>query len=329
MAWLMAFPVCVTAVLWGAAALWFDGPPSRIASGLLAGGFVLASLACPIFLRPLRRALGVFALIFAGLLVWWLGISPRNDRDWQVDVSRLARATIEGDQLTIENVRNFGYRAVDDFDERWETRVYDLNALRGVDFVLSYWSSPHIAHTIVSWQFEGAPPLAVSIETRKEIGESYSALRGFFRAYELYYVVADERDLVKLRTHFRREEVYLYHLTTPPGMAREVLLDYLAEINALAERPKWYNAFTHNCTTTIRRHVQHVAPDNPWNWRLLVNGHLDELGYRRGQIASHLPFGELRRRSRIDEVARAAGDEVPYSEAIRSRLPAREAESLK
>ena len=145
---------------------------------------------------------------------------------------------------------------------------------------------------MVSWSFANAEPLTISIETRKERTEAYSALLGFFRQFELYYVVADERDLIGVRTHHRGEDVYLYHLAMPVETARKVLLDYLAEVNELNARATWYNAIAQNCTTTIRNHFQNVAAGNPFNWRILVNGKIDELGYQRGTINGELPFDE-------------------------------------
>jgi hypothetical protein len=173
----------------------------------------------------------------------------------------------------------------------------------------------------MSWEFEDGQQLAISIETRKENGESYSAVRGFFRQYELYYVVADERDVVRLRTNYRGEQVYLYRFRAPAELARAVLLDYLEEVNRLAERPEWYNALTHNCTTTIRHHVQNVAPRNPFSWKILVNGYIDELGYSRGTIDTSLPFAELRARSNITEAAKAADQDPDFSARIRKGLP--------
>src|SRR6202035_2568939 len=112
------------------------------------------------------------------------------------------------------------------------------------DMFLSYWGPTLIAHTIASWEFDDGRHLAISIETRKERGETYSALRGFFRQYELVYVVADEHDLIGLRTDYRGEQVYLYRLRVSAVPARALLVDYLQEINRLAEHPQWYNALT-------------------------------------------------------------------------------------
>jgi Domain of unknown function (DUF4105) len=309
------------AIGWAALALWLDGPASEPAEGLAVGAFLAICAALAFGMRGFARRCAALAIAVAGVAAWWLSIPASNDRDWQPDVARLPRAAIAGSRITLENVRNFAYRTETDYDERWETRRYDLDALRGVDLFISYWGSPHIAHTIASWEFEGAPPLAISIETRKEKGESYSALRGFFRQYELYYVVADERDVIRLRTDFRGEDVYLYRIRMPLERARAVLLDYLEDVNRLAEHPRWYNAITNNCTTTIRYHTMRVAGNNPWSWKILANGHLDELIYQRGTVDTSLPFAELRRRSAISEKARSLGNAVDFSARIREGLP--------
>jgi hypothetical protein len=308
-------------IAWGCAALWIDGSTSRPVAAVLAAGFALACLASLIWIRPLRRGSAAFAAIFVAVLIWWFSIPPSNDRDWLPDVARTARAEIDGDIVTISNVRNFDYRTETDYTEHWETRRYDLSKLRGSDFFLIYWGSPMIAHTIVSWDFEDGQSLAISIETRKEKGEEYSALLGFFRQFELYYVVSDERDVVRLRSNYRGENVYLYRLTTPVDEARAVLLDYLKEVNRLDDQPEWYNAMTHNCTTTIRKHAQNVTPGRKFDWRILVNGYIDELGYERGTIDTSLPFAELKRLSNIDAAAQAADQDPAFSERIRDGLP--------
>jgi hypothetical protein len=314
-------PVLLFATAWGAAAIWIDGPASRLVAGFAGGGFGVACLAALAFLRPRRRGLLVALALIAAVLGWWLSIPARNDRDWMADVAHPATATIDGSQVTIENVRNFEYRSDTDFTERWETRRYDLDDLVGVDLFLSFWGPTLIAHTIVAWEFANAPPLAISIETRKEKGEAYSAVLGFFRQYELYYVVADERDLVRVRTNVRGEQVFLYRLKLPIPRARALLLDYLKTVNALAAEPDWYNAGTHNCTTTNRRHVQVVGGSNPWDWRILANGRLDELLYERGNVDTALPFAELRARSDITSKAKAADADPAFSERIREGVP--------
>ena len=161
----------------------------------------------------------------------------------------------------------------------------------------------------------------MSIETRKEKGESYSALRGFFRQFEVYYVVADERDVARLRTNYRGETLFLYRMKTKPAGARALLVDYFKEINDLARRPRWYNALTYNCTTAIRFHARRIHAAFPWDWRLLANGLADELSYERGSIDTSLPFAELRRRSDITQKAKAAGHDPEFSRRIREGLP--------
>jgi hypothetical protein len=287
----------------------------------LAGGLAVICISIVALIRPLYR--GVIAALMPVVVVafWWMSIAPSNTRDWTPDVARVAQTTFDGSHVTIENVRNFKYRSETDYEDRWETRSYDLDKVRGVDMFLSYWGPTLIAHTIASWEFDDGRHLAISIETRKKTGESYSALRGFFRQYELAYVVADERDLIGLRTDYREEQVYLYRLRVPSAQARALLVDYLREANRLRKNPRWYNALTSNCTTMIRSHAQDVGADGRFDWRILVNGRVDEMAYERRQIDTSLPFAVLRARSNITEKARAADGSPDFSTRIRENLP--------
>jgi len=313
--------IVVAGVTWSALAVWFDGPTSRVLAGTVAGTTVLTSLLVAWLTRPLLRGLVVALVPAAIVAVWWSSIVPRNNGDWSPDVARTAHATLEGNRVTIENVRNFRYRSETDYDQRWETRIYALDQIRGLDLFLSFWGPTQIAHTFVSWDFGGGRHLAISIETRKEKGESYSALRGFFRQYELYYVVADERDLVGLRTNYRGEQDYLYRIRISPSQARALLVEYLNEVNQLAAHPQWYNALTQNCTTSIRGRVHDIGAGGRLDWRLFVNGHLDQLLYERDQINTDMPLAELRSRSNITERAKAADDSPDFSVRIRQGLP--------
>jgi hypothetical protein len=315
--------ILALAILWAAAALWIDGPEFRVLAGMLAVGLVLIAVTAAVLVRPWRRAALASFLAFAVVLGWWLTLTPSNDRDWQPDVARLPTATLDGSLLTLSNVRNFAYRGEQDFTERWETRTYDLDTLVGFDMFVSFWGPTLYGHTIASWEFADGRHLAVSIETRKEQGEAYSALRGFFRQYELYYVVADERDLIALRTNHRGETVQLYRVGGLMSKGRELLLDYVSEINAIAERPRWYNALTHNCTTTIWHHAKAVGSGPPLDWRLLANGYLVDLAYERGTVNTGIPLDELKRQSDITARARSPGDGEDFSKAIREGLPPR------
>ena len=318
---ILAWPFVLMGIVWATLALWIDGPSNPLLASILAMLFSAGCLILLIFYRPFSRAVLLVASGFLLVVLWWSQIEPRSDRDWTPDVARLPRATIDGSRITIENVRNFDYRSDTDFTERWETRTYDLDKVRGFDMFLTFWGPTLIAHTIASWEFVDSPPLAISIETRKEKGESYDALRGFFRQFELYYVVADERDVIGVRTNFRGEHTYLYRIRTSPEAARAMLLDYLKEINRLAEHPTWYNALIHNCTTTIRHHGQNIGQARSFDWRILLNGRLDELGYEREWIDTSLPFPEMKARSEITEKAKAAYAGSDFSSRIRDGLP--------
>ena len=290
----------------------------------IAGFAVVVLLSSPFFftlpvfvVRSRRVTCLLLALSFSTIIGWWLTLTPSNHRNWLPDVARTATATLHGDQIVINNVRNFTYRSETDYTETWEKRTYDLAQLQGFDMFISFWGPTLIAHTIASWEFADGKHLAISIETRKEKGEDYSAIRGFFRQYELYYVVADERDVIKLRTNFRGERVYCYRVQMPLHIARQLLVDYISEINRLAERPRWYNAFTHNCTTAIRYHFKNLGLAQSLDWRVYANGYFDELLYQRGALNKSIPFQELKKNSDITERARAAGASDDFSKLIR------------
>jgi len=313
---------------WSALALALDGPGrgAGIAFALVALALVVAGLVLR-RVGPRRAARCAFLVLPLGVLAWWLSIAPSNERDWSPEVARLPSARVDGARLALENVRAFEYRSETEFVERWESREYDLDLVRGVDLALCDWGARGILHTILSFEFADGRHLAVSIETRKERGEGYSAVRGFFRAFELYYVVADERDVLGLRARFRGERLRLYRLDATPEEARALLLGYMARVDRLREEPAWYNAATANCTTTIRLHVMELGLERPFDWRLLANGHVDELLYERGNVSRSLPLEELRVASDVTEEASAALDagldDAAFSAAIRRDLPPR------
>lgn len=306
----------------GSAALWIDGPASRPLAGTLAGACALLSLAA-LVRRPARRWLPLALLAPGAALAWWLTLEPRNDRPWQPDVARLPAVTFDGTRVTIDNVRDFRWRSDTDFDARWETRRHDLAEVVALDLFVCYWGPRAIAHTILSWEFADGRRLAISIETRKELGEEYSALRGFFRQFELYYVVADERDVIRVRTDCRGEDLFLYRLRTPPARAAALLRDYLLRIDRLRGQPEWYNALEKNCTTVIFDHVRPVVGHVPFDLRMLANGWIDAMLREQGVVNDSLDYGALRAASAISARARAAGDDPAFSDLIRRDLPAR------
>jgi hypothetical protein len=313
--------VLLIGVAWAFGALWFDFPVSALRRPL-AAVFALSAIGALAFVRPHWRAqLGVAGAI-ALLAAWWLTIRPSNTRDWQPEVAEAPYAEIEGDRVVIHNFRNFDYITKTDFRPRWETKTVHLSNLRTVDFFTNYWGSTLICHTFVSFDFGPEGYVCISIETRMAKGQAYSAIAGLYRQFELYYVIGDERDIVRLRTNYRLEDVYLYHLVpATPERSRALFLDYVKSGNELRERAQWYNELTSNCTSNVRLHIKNIGSAHPWDWQLLVNGTIDEHAYDLGALDTSLPFAELKRLSHINDRARAADRDPAFSSRIRDGLP--------
>ena len=312
----------IAMITWGTLAIFFSYLPTPLRY-IGAGLFVVASAALLLLLRPKRKAVMAFLGLFAMVLIGWLSMEPSNDRNWQPDVAVLPYATTDGDAITVHNIRNCDFRTETDYAISYYDKTFNLSRLRSFDLFLSDWGLESIVHTLVSFGFDDGSYLCISIETRMEVGEAYSTIKGFFRQYELFYAVADERDLIRLRTNYRQgETVYLYRLQGASlDVARQVFLDYIHYINRLKEKPEWYNALTGNCTTQIRGHTQPYAGKAWWDWRILANGYIDELAYEEGVVDTSLPFKMLKQRSIINEKARAADQDPAFSKIIRQGLP--------
>jgi hypothetical protein len=311
----------LAASAWTFGALWFDFPVAGLRRPV-AIVFCAGALAALVLARPRWRAKVGIALTIMLVAAWWFTLQPRNDRNWQPDVAQEAWAEVNGDVVTLHNVRNFDYRTETDYTPRWETRTVRLSQLTGIDLAINYWGSTWMAHPILSFQFADTPPVAMSIEVRKETGEAYSALGGLYRRFELIFIAADERDVLRLRTNYRKgEDIYLYRTTFTPAQARELFLEYLDSINEIRNHPRWYNAITTNCTTSIR--AQRPATERaPWDWRMLLNGKMDELLYELGVFSTDgLSFAELKNRALINPVARAADQSSDFSQRIREARP--------
>lgn len=306
--------------LWAMAALYFDVRVLRMRTPL-AVTYGVAVLAVWLFVKRRWLAVALSTAGFALVLAWWLTLKPSNHRDWQPDVALLAHADISGNSVAVNNIRNCDYRTETDFDVAHFDKTFDLDKLRTADLYMMYWGSPYIAHTMVSFGFEGGDYLCFSIETRKQKGQAYSAVKGLFRQFELIYIVAAERDLVRLRTNYRQgEDAYVFRLKASPDQVRTLFLDYLRRLNNLRERPEWYSALTQNCTTSIR--TQRAAADRiPWDWRLLANGRSDELLYEHGLIVNNLPLPTLKQQCHINARARAADKAADFSSLIRQGVP--------
>jgi hypothetical protein len=271
-------------------------------------------------LRSMLLYLGCFCLV----LVWWLNLKPTNTAPWLADVDRTAWVQMDGDRVIIHNLRNCDYRTETDYSNCWSDRTVNLSDLRGVDLFFTTWGVPYIGHPIVSFWFGDDQHVAFSIEARYKDGQSYSAILGFFRQYELIFVAADERDVVRLRTNFRKDEdVFLYRTTVGPESARAIFLTYARYLNRLNDRPEWYNALTRNCTTTLDKPIsKEVSNPQPWNYQFLVNGTLDELLYDRGRLVKDgLAFKELKSGAHINAIAKAADKYPDFSAIIRTNRP--------
>jgi hypothetical protein len=306
--------------LWAAAALLIDARAAWLRRPLV----ILYLIAVTSVWFRVKRRWVAAALTLGGFLLvagWWSTLQPSNNRDWQSDLAVLPYADIDGNKVVLHNIRNCDYRSETNFDVHYYDKTFDLVRIRTADLYMVYWGSPYMAHTMMSFGFEGGDYVCFSIETRKEKGEGYSATKGLFRQFELIYIVADERDVVRLRTNYRQgEEAYLFRLRASPERVRKLFLDYLHRANGLRNQPEWYNAITDNCTTGIR--LQQSAADRaPWDWRMLVNGYGDELLYERGVVATNLPLVDLKERGHVNARARAADKAVDFSSRIRQGVP--------
>ena len=309
--------------LWAAGAIYYAPIPDdrlRVALALL--WIVLTGLAFAVVPRR-GRTFVAYLIVFVVLVAVWFQIPASNNRDWQPEVARTPYATITDDLITIHNVRNFKYRTETDFDPVWETRTYDLRQLDSGDLIAVYWAGKAIAHIMVSFGFAGKDYLSVSIETRKEKGESYSTLAGFFRQYELYYVVADERDVVRVRTTYRnpQEDVYIYRIHGQRENLRRVFLDYIKSINELRDRPQFYNTLFTNCTTSIWLHTRMNRESPPLSWKILLSGYLPDYLYELGRLDQGKPFTELEKLSLVNARAHRADTDPAFSQRIREGLP--------
>ena len=311
--------------LWGGLALWFQLPGPAwgrmLASGLWCcmATSALAGLAgAP---GQWRWTLPAFALATLAMAVWWHGIRPSHEREWADDVARMLAPQVQGDIVQLENVRNFDWRTETDYDIRWESRQYDLAQLVSADLLLSYWMGPAIAHTLVSFGFADGRRLVFSLEIRRERGEAFSALGGFFRKFETVIVAADERDIIRTRTNARGEDVYLYRLQLRHDQLRKVFLGYLERASQLRQHPRFYNTLTSNCTTIVFELARRLSPALPLDYRLLLSGYFADYVFDHGVLTPDYSFAQLRQAGRITERALEGSAQGDYSRLIRQGVP--------
>src|SRR5262245_32583259 len=294
-------------VTWATLAIYFSNLPrawSRLALAVVFAAFSIWAL----WLTRRRRMGWVFLGLFAAVVAWEVSIPPSHDRPWQAVVAVLPRAVIDGDRVRITGVRDFDYRSVDDFTVRYLDREVSLAHLTSLDLLISYWNPGPIAHAFLSFNFDNTPPVCISIEARREEGEDFAVVASLFKQLELIYVVGEERDLVRVRTNYREEDVYLYRIQASPDGVRRLFLIYLDRINELAGGPEWYHPLKNSCTLNIVRHANTAGREGRWDIRLYLNGWADRYLYAAGWLDTSVPFEELRARSRINDAAQAADD---------------------
>jgi hypothetical protein len=316
-----------SAALWGAFALWYQLPFVRALTifGLILWIGFSAAVLVALWSRRIAQGLYAFLAAFAMLLLWWHYLQPSNSYIWADDVAQMMYGVVDGPRVTLHNVRNFDWRSDTDYTQRWETRQYDLDRLESVDMIMSYWSGPAIAHMLVSFGFGNADYVVFSVEIRREKGENFSEVGGFFKEFELSIIAADERDVIRVRTNVRGEDDYLYRIRMTKSDMRSLFLAYIDQANGLVHEPRFYNTVTANCTTLVYHMMKRIVSHLPLSYSLLLTGYLPEYVYGIGGLDSHYTFQELRARGRITERARAADRSASFSTDIRRDIPSVEA----
>ena len=305
--------------IWAVAALYIDCRIFVLRIPL-AAIYLLAVFFFVVKFKSLLRKMLALLICWCFVLGWWLSLKPTNQAEWQENVSRPAWTEFSGNLVSIHNFRNCDYGTENDYSHCWSDRTFDLSQIRGADLFVTNWGLKYASHPILSFDFGDNQHVAFSIEVRYKVGQSYSALLGFFRQFELIFITADERDVIRLRTNFRQgEEVYLYRTRVDPATARAVFLTYVRYLNKLRDYPEWYNALTRNCTTTLDRQIAKDVPNpKPWNYQIILNGTLDKLLYDRDRLVTEgLSFPELKQREHINSAAQGVQDSEDYSAVIR------------
>jgi hypothetical protein len=308
---------------WAVLALWYQAPGNQFVKFVILALWVAFSVGVIFAVWNGRAAVGiiVFAAAFVILLVWWHRLPPTNDRLWADDVAQMTTGTVDGNLVTLNNVRNFAWRSNTDYTQRWESRVYDLEKLRSVDMVMSYWTGPAIAHMLMSFGFDDGQYVVFSVEVRRLKTGDYSELGGFFKQFELSVIAADERDVIRVRTNVRGEDDYLYRLRMPVEAIRSLFLGYVGEANSLIDSPRFYNTITANCTTLVYHMMKRIVGYLPLNYRILLDGYLPGYVYEVGGLDSRYTLDQLRDMGRITDRARQSGDSDSFSSDIRRGIP--------
>jgi uncharacterized protein DUF4105 len=312
--------------IWGCFALGYRASPMPAMKLLWVGLWSAFSLAMLFAVIHGRVTLGIigFTTAYAVLLTWWTHLKPTNDHVWADDVAQMTTGVVEGNWVTLHNVRNFDWSTVTDYTQRWETRTYDLERLMSVDMIMSYWTGPAIAHMLISFGFDDGSQVVFSVEIRRQKVQKFSEVGGFFKEFELSVIAADERDVIRLRTNVRGEDDYLYRLQLPRPAIRSLFLAYVSEANSLIETPRFYNTVTVNCTTLVYQMMKRIVGHLPLDYRLLFSGYLPEYVHSVGGLDSRYTLVELSRRGHITERALKSDRSDSFSADIRGGLTGNE-----
>lgn len=315
----LLFVAVALCTIWGGLALYFKFPGSSGVSLGVAVAFGLFGVGTLVsfFRAVLWRWLSVFGVLFLALLLWWSTLTPPAEAIWSAEVAQQVTGRIEGDILTLENMRDFEWRSEQDFTERWITRTYDLSQLETVDLFMSYWAGPAMAHLMLSFGFSDGEYLSWSVEVRRPEGETFSPVADFFRANSLSIIAGSEKDIVGLRSNIQLADVYLFRLRSDPDRRRALLESYVNASNDLVNEPQFFHSLLTNCSRTVINLARSAGADIPIDWRVLVNGYFPSYLYELGATNTDLSFADLQATGLISESARTNGLNDNFSEAIR------------
>ena len=312
--------------IWLCLALWIQQPLGTVLSrvviviwGLFALSLIGFYVSGHLFSR--RTDILIYCVAFACSLVWYFSLEARQDRDWNPEVAEQLTYQKQGNLVQLHNVRNFNWHKDGTYDIRWENRTIDLDKITGVNVITSYWMGPQIAHTLVSFDFSDQKPLVFSIEIRKEKGEEFSAIGGFFRKYELSLVASDEKDIVYTRSNIRHEQVYLFPIKMPATERKALFIEYLDKADELQAVAKWYNTLTSNCTTLVFDMIQAINPQRlPKDYRLLASGYLPNYLYDLKALDQNYSMKEWYQMAHINTRTADFGQQSDQSSEAFSRL---------
>ncbi len=252
--------------------------------------------------------------------------APSNARQWRPEHTLTSYAVFRKDsQIELHNVRNCSYLSSDTFVLDYQDQSFSLGDIQSVDFVVMPFNDrPELAHTMLSFSLAGGGYLGVSVEIRKEVGESYDPLKGLLNEYELIYIIGEERDLLTLRACHQKSEVFIYPTKATPEQSQELFQDILKRTNRLAAQPEYYNTITNNCTVNLARHVNNLFPKRvPNDLSLLLTGYSPELAYNLGLLEGTGSFVQVQEYARAEELIRKYEHDPDFSRKIRLDMLAR------